>query len=174
MSDPSGPGRYRIGRLREIALLTLVLSVGVVGFEFLVHIAAAHATGGAGHGIRDVVISLPMALAAVCVGLWLGRRLGYERAGPLAAFNKSAVVSLVFGVALVPSVGIHSAVDSFFGDGATAVDPLTGLTITSETNGSLWGLAQHGVHDAVIGQAVGLPLLFATLLLFGGLRPGGG
>jgi len=33
---------------------------------------------------------------------------------------------------------------------------------------------QHGVHDALIGQAVGLPLLFATLLLFGGLRPGGG
>src|SRR5262245_44990511 len=169
MSDPSGEGRYRLRRLREIVLLTLVLSVGVVGFEFLVHVAAAHATGGAGHGIRDVVISLPMALAAVCAGLWLARRLGYERAGPLAAFSKAAVVSLVFGVALIPSVGIHSAVDSFFGDGETAIDPLTGLTITSEANGSLWGLVQHGVHDSVIGQAVGLPLLFLTLLALGGL-----
>src|SRR5215472_1213523 len=165
MSDPSGPGRYRFGRLREIVLLTLVLGVGVVGFEFLVHVASAHATGGAGHGIRDVVISLPMALGAVCLGLWLARMLGYERAGPLATFNRSAVVSLVFGVALIPSVGIHSAVDSFFGDGASAVDPATGLAITSETNGSLWGLVQHGFHDALIGQAVGLPLLFAALLV---------
>jgi manganese oxidase len=170
MSDPSGPGRYRFGRLREIVLLTLVLSVGVVGFEFLVHVVSAHATGGAGHGIRDVVISLPMAVTAVCLGLWLARRLGYERPGPLAAFNRSAVVSLVFGVALIPSVGIHSAVDSFLGDGATAVDPLTGLTITSEANGSLWGLVQHGVHDALIGQAVGLPLLFLALLVLGGLQ----
>src|SRR5215472_4224803 len=169
MSDPSGPGRYRIGRLREIALLTLVLSVGVVGFEFLVHVAAAHASGGAGHGIRDIVISLPMAIAAVCLGLWLARRLGYDRPGPLAAFNKAAVVSLVFGVALIPSVGIHSVVDSFFGDGASAVDPLTGLTITSETDGTVWGLVQHGFHDALVGQAVGLPLLFVTLLVLGGL-----
>src|SRR5215472_7797162 len=130
MSDPSGPGRYRFGRLREIVLLTLVLGVGVVGFEFLVHVASAHATGGAGHGIRDIVISLPMAVSAVCVGLWLGRRLGYQRAGPVAALNRSAIVSLVFGVALIPCVGIHSAVDSFFGDGATHIDPLTGLSIT--------------------------------------------
>src|SRR5215472_11479791 len=169
MSDPSGPGRSRFRRFREIALLTLVLSVGVVGFEFLVHVAAAHASGGAGHGLRDIAISLPMALGAVLVGLWLARRLGYDRAGPLAAFNRAAVVSLVFGVALVPSVGIHSAVDSFFGDGATAVDPLTGLTITSETNGTVWGLVQHGFHDALVGQAVGLPLLFVTLLVLGGL-----
>ena len=167
MSDPSGPGRYRIGRLLEIVLLTLVLSVGVVGFEFLVHLASAHANGGAGHGLRDVVISLPMAVAAVCGGLWLARRLGWERAGPLAALNRSAIVSLVFGVALIPSVGIHGAVDSFFGDGATAIDPLTGLTITSEADGSLWGLVQHGVHDALIGQAIGLPLLFLALLLLG-------
>src|SRR5215472_17563339 len=169
MADRSGPGRFRFKRLREIALLTLVLSVGVVGFEFLVHVAAAHASGGAGHGIRDIVISLPMALAAVCLGLWLARKLGYDRPGALAAFNKAAVVSLVFGVALIPSVGIHSAVDSFFGDGATAVDPLTGLTITSETDGTVWALVQHGFHDALIGQAIGLPLLFLALLALGGL-----
>jgi hypothetical protein len=90
MSDRSGLSRFRFRRFREIALLTLVLSVGVVGFEFLVHVAAAHATGGAGHGIRDIVISLPMALGAVLVGLWLVRRLGYDRPGPLAAFNKAA------------------------------------------------------------------------------------
>ena len=55
MSDPSGRGRCCIGRLREIVLLTLVLSVGVVGFEFLVHVASAHATGGAGHGLDERV-----------------------------------------------------------------------------------------------------------------------
>src|SRR5215472_11790181 len=169
MSDRSGPGRSRFRRFREIVLLTLVLSVGVVGFEFLVHVAASHATGGAGHGLRDIVISLPMALAAVCLGLWLARKLGYDRPGRLAAFDKAAVVSMVFGVALIPSLGIHSVVDSLFGDGATAVDPLTGLTITSEADGTAWGLVQHGFHDAVIGQAIGLPLLFAALLALGGL-----
>src|SRR5215472_8934854 len=169
MSNPSGLGRYRPGRLGEIIALSLVLSVGVVGFEFLVHVVSAHAAGGTGHALRDVVISVPMAVTAVCLGLWLSRRLGYERAGPVAALNRSAVVSLVFAVLLIPSVGIHSAVDAFFGDAATSFDPLTGLAITSESNGSVWGLAQHGFHDALMGQAVGLPLVFLTLLLLGAL-----
>jgi len=169
MSNPSGPARYRWGRPVEIVLLSLVLSVGVVGFEFLVHVVSAHATGGAGHGVRDIVISVPMAVTAVCGGLWLGRRLGYERAGPAAALNRAAIVSLVFGVLLIPSVGIHSAVDSFFGDASTAVDPLSGLSITSESNGSIGGLVQHGFHDALMGQAVGLPMLFLTLVLLGAL-----
>jgi manganese oxidase len=170
MSDRSGTDRIRLGRLREIALLSLVLSVGVVGFEFLVHVASAHATSGAGHAVRDIVISTPMAVAAVCVGLWLGRKLGYERAGPIAALNRSAVVSLVFGVLLIPSVGIHGAIDSLLGDGATAVDPLTGLAITAEQNGTLSGLVQHGFHDALMGQAVGLPMLFLATLLLGRSR----
>ena len=190
MSDHSGSGRYRIGRIREIVVLSLVLSVGVVGFEFLVHVVSAHATGGVGHGLRDIVISLPMAVAAVGIGLWLGRRLGYQGTGALAALNRSAIVSVVFGVALIPSVGIHGSIDSFFGDGGVdSGDHLTGLSSASEyhliqtltatggrasSNGSVWGLVQddlnHGFHDALMGLAVGLPLLFVAFLLLDRLQ----
>jgi manganese oxidase len=169
MSDTSGLARGRIVRIWEIGLLSLVLSVGVVGFEFAVHVASAHATGGAGHGARDVLISIPMAVTAVCIGLWFCGKLGYGRSGPRAALNRSAVVSLVFGVLIIPSVGIHGAVDAFFGDGATVVDPQSGLAITAEGGGSLTSLALHGLHDALMGQALSLPLLFVALLLLGGI-----
>ncbi len=170
MSDPSGHGRSGSRRLGDIVLLSLVLSVGVVGFEYLVHVASGHVTGGAGHAVRDIVIATPMAIAAVCLGFWLSGKLGYERAGPVAVLNRSAIVSLVFAVLLIPGVGIHGAIDSFFGDGTTAIDPLTGLAITAESNGTLSGLLQHGFHDALMGQAVGLPMLFLAMLLLAAHR----
>lgn len=125
MVDPPGHANNRPRRLGEIALLSLVLCVGVVGFEFVVHAAGGHAAGGLAHGMRDIVIAIPMSVTAVTLGLWLARKLGISGPGPAVALNQAAIVSLVFTLLLIPSVGIHQAIDSLLDGG------LAGLALHS-------------------------------------------
>jgi len=155
--------RYRTP-ISHVLLLSTVLSVGVVGWTYLVHVwsgAAHHAGNAVAHGIRDIAISLPVAVAAVCIGLWIANRSGGHGSGALAAAGRAATVSLVFAVLVIPAVGIHQAIDSYL-DGPAA-GALSGL----EHDASLVGLATHGTRDALIGQAVGLPLLLGAFLLLG-------
>jgi manganese oxidase len=176
MVDPPGHANNRPRRLGEIALLSLVLCVGVVGFEFVVHAAGGHAAGGLAHGMRDIVIAIPMSVTAVTLGLWLARKLGISGPGPAVALNQAAIVSLVFTLLLIPSVGIHQAIDSLLDGGAAAASQTAGETPTGlalvvlQTDTSPAGLAAHGALDAMIGQAVGLPLAFLVLVLLGAAR----
>lgn len=150
----------------ELLVLSLVLSIGVVGWNYLVHlwIGAADHQGLAAvdHGVRDAVLSLPMAFAAVGAGQWLARRLGLTGTGPLHALNRASVISLVFAVLLIPSVSFHHVIDGYL-DGAA---PHTGGGLEHDTSPA--GLVLHGVREAMIGQAVGLPLLFAAIALLSG------
>jgi FtsP/CotA-like multicopper oxidase with cupredoxin domain len=146
------------------------MGIGVVGFEFGAHVLSGHAQGGLAHALRDVVIALPMAVVAVSLGLWIAGRLGIQGSGAAAALNRAAVVSLVFTVLLIPSVPVHQVIDSWFGGINPAIaDPTTGLAIGG-TDSSAAGLASHGVLDALMGQAVGLPLAFLTMLMLGAVQ----
>jgi FtsP/CotA-like multicopper oxidase with cupredoxin domain len=167
MSFPGLPARPRPGRCGEIILLSLVLSAGVVGFEFLAHMIFAHAAGGLAHGARDVLIAVPVAVAAAWLGLRLTSRLGLD-GRRAAALNKSALVSLVFMVLLIPSAGAHDAIDRFF-DGPGAASAHDGHSVLLAGTG-LTGQLLHGLSDALLGQAVALPMLFAALLLLARFR----
>jgi manganese oxidase len=151
----------------EMILLSLVLSVGSVGFEFVVNAIFAQA-GGIKHGARDILISVPVAVLAAWLGLRLASLMGLDRPGRAAALNKAAITSLVFTVLLIPWALVNGAIDRFLdGSGAAAGRASAGVLLTGP---SLASQVVHGLSGALIGQAAGLPLLFLGLLLLGRLR----
>jgi FtsP/CotA-like multicopper oxidase with cupredoxin domain len=156
-------------RPRRLILLALALSLGVVGWNYMVHLwtgAVQHeSTGAFTHGVRDIAISLPVALAAVYVGVRVAHRLGLAGPGARMALHRASIVSLLFAVLAIPSVAVHHAIDTLL-DGAQAH---AGAGLEHDT--SALGLLLHGSRDAMIGQAVGLPLMFAAFLLLGPARP---
>jgi FtsP/CotA-like multicopper oxidase with cupredoxin domain len=174
---PRAPERDRGGRprLSDVVWLSLVLAVGVVGWEYLVHVGsgADHhgGVGGLAHGMRDIVISLPMAVIAAYLGLWAACRLGMAGSGLGRTLNRAAIVSLVFAMLLVPSVGVHHAIDTYLdGAGAAAAaapDAVAGAAPTLEQDTSVRGLAVHGVRDALIAVGAALPLTLLVLVLLG-------
>lgn len=150
----------------ELVVLSLVLSIGVVGWTYVVHlwIGAADHQGLAAvdHGVRDIVISMPLAFAAVGAGQWLARRLGSTGPSMWHALARASVISSVFAVLLIPSVGVHQMIDGYLSGAA----PHTGGGLEHDTSPA--GLVLHGVRDALIGQAAGVPLLFAAIALLSG------
>jgi hypothetical protein len=176
LPPPRGHTRERL----QVLLLSVVLSLGVVGWTYLVHrrIGADDHQGSDVwvHGLRDIALSLPLAAAAVLIGLRAARRLGARGGGAMMALNRASIISLVFAALLVPSVPAHHAIDSFLdGDAATGHVHGTGVddetasaAISFEQDSSASGLLAHGIRDALIAQAAGLPLLFVGLLRLGG------
>jgi FtsP/CotA-like multicopper oxidase with cupredoxin domain len=149
--------RQRAGWHGELILLSLVLSVGVVGFEPAIRAVFAQSAGGTAHAARDALISLPAAAVAAWLGLRLARRLGLKGLGPAAALNKAALVSLAFLILLVPWTPALGAINRFLDGTGT---PPAGLA----------SQVLHGLSDALIGQIISFPLLLAGLLLLGRLR----
>ena len=72
------PGRAGIRRLGELLFPALVLAFGVVGWSHLYHaVVLGYADTPAGHTVhvlRDGLLAVPVALAALAGGLWLTRR----------------------------------------------------------------------------------------------------
>src|SRR5215510_13428206 len=150
-------------------LLAGVLTLGVTGWEHLFHAAHLGLAGSAGdhlsHVLRDGVLAFPIGLVAV-VATRLLARMPCLRGGGRGSdlLMRAALLSLVFGALLIPSVGLHDVADGFFDpDGGADArglghDPL-------EADASLAGLALHGVRDALLGQLAAFPLALAGLRL---------
>src|SRR5262249_62014740 len=67
------------------------------------------------HVLRDGALAFPIGLAAVVATRLLARMpclRGGGRGGDL--LMRAALLSLVFGALLIPSVGLHGVADSFF------------------------------------------------------------
>ena len=147
--------RKRILPPGAIGLATLI-ALATVGWEHLYHTAAhevdASAAGHVIHVLRDTALVWPLALLATIVGLRFTR--------PLA---RAAGMSVVMGLLLVPSVEIHGRIDGALG----------GAHDHDEAGSGLLGMLEHGVHDALLAQAVIVPLaiLGFTVLAGRGWRP---
>ena len=132
--------RKRILPPGAIGLATLI-ALATVGWEHLYHTAAhdldASAAGHLIHVLRDTALVWPLALLATIVGLRFTR--------PLA---RAAGMSVVMGLLLVPSAEIHGRIDG----------ALSGAHDHHEVGSGLRGMLEHGVHDALLAQAVTVPL----------------
>jgi len=150
-------------------LLAGVLTLGVTGWEHLFHAAHLGLAGSAGdhlaHVLRDGALAFPIGLVAVVATRLLARMpclRGGGRGGDLLL--RAALLSLVFGALLIPSVGLHGVADSFLdpdgGADANALghDPL-------EADATFAGLALHGIRDALLGQLAAFPLALAGFKL---------
>ncbi|HVB45130.1 MAG TPA: multicopper oxidase domain-containing protein, partial [Streptosporangiaceae bacterium] len=133
-----------------------MLSVGVVGFEFLVNVFFSNPAGGISYGARDILIAAPAAVIAVGLGLKLASRMGLDRPGPAAALNKAAIISLIFTALLVPTVLLMPSA------GAATGGALAGAGVA--------GQLMHGLTGALLGQMVALPLLFVASLVLSGMQ----
>ena len=153
--------RKRILPAGAIRLATLI-ALATVGWEHLYHTAAldldASVAGHLIHVLRDTALVWPLALLATIVGLRFTR--------PLA---RAAGMSVVLGLMLVPSVEFHERIDRALGGGHH------GARHHEEGGSGLLGMLEHGFHDALLAQAVIVPLaiLAFTLLARGGWRPVG-
>ncbi len=156
----------RSGRAKKITLLALLLSTGVVGFQFGIDALFGRPGSGLAQVPRDMLISVPAALVAAWVGLRFAPRPDSERRpGFAVALNRAALVSLTFMVLFVPS----ALLGRFFASASITVVP--GAFPSGGAIPDLAAQALRSVGDALIGQVLGLPLLLAAFLLLGQARP---
>ncbi len=152
-------GAFLDRRSVHLVFLASILSFGVVAWEHGIHTYLYRLSGSPighfQHWLRDSFLTMPIALAAVWVGLWVARRIGLSEELSWHLPARAAVVSAVFLVFLMPSVGLHQRLDSL-------LDGLEGAAGPGAA-------ALHGLRDALIGQVVALPLLalgLAVLTVF--------
>ncbi|HLX50658.1 MAG TPA: multicopper oxidase domain-containing protein [Streptosporangiaceae bacterium] len=165
MSFPGRSSPPRSGRAKEITLLALLLSTGVVGFQLGIDAIFGRAGGGLAHAPRDMLLSVPAALVAAWLGLRLTSRPGQDRGSFAVALNRGALISLTFMVLFVPS----ALIGRFFATASITVVP--GVLPAGGAIPGLTAQALRSVSDALIGQVTGLPLLLAACLLLGQARP---
>ena len=159
--EGGAPG-FRRGR--DLILLASLLAFGVIGWEHAYHsvvlgVGDENAAGHLAHVLRDGLLAFPLALVAVVGGLWLGRRFGL--------FARAGVVSVGFGLLLVPSVGVHNATDNAL-SGAHGAFPHNHAGAGGlEASTGFGGLLMHGLRDAALAQLAALPLMLLGLVLVG-------
>lgn len=138
----------------EMTLLSVVLSAGVAGFGSLIQTAFGPIGSAPVHELRDMLLSVPVALLAVWLGLRLVSLLVGDGPGR-TALNQGAAISLVFMVLQIAAAPGYSAAGRFLAGGAAAGQASPVLP---------------GITGALIAQLAALPLLFAALALLGWWR----
>jgi DNA-binding beta-propeller fold protein YncE/plastocyanin len=165
-------GRASIQRIRELFFPALVLAFGVVGWSHLYHVVvlgyADTAAGHIVHVLRDGLLAVPVALAALAGGLWLTRRR------PLVA--QAAAVAAVLGLLLVPATGLHDQIDARLAAAGQHHHLDAALAPAGQPHeaGGLLSLLEHGGRHALVAQVVALPLALLMLGRRGRRRPARG
>jgi DNA-binding beta-propeller fold protein YncE len=162
-------GRAGIRRLGELLFPALVLAFGVVGWSHLYHaVVLGYADTPAGHTahvLRDGLLAVPVALAALAGGLWLTRRR------PLVA--QAAGVAAVLGLLLIPATGLHDQIDARLAAAGQHHHIDAAVTPAGQDHhaGGWLSLLEHGGRHALVAQVVALPLALLVLGRRGRRRP---
>ncbi len=172
--DRTGPSEgVPLRRLDHRLFLTLLLVFGVTAWEHVIHATvlgeAATLGGHLSHILRDGMLALPLGLLAVWVGAGLAARAWPAAVGRQRQLALAATTAVLYGMLIVPSVGVHQHLDGqaaaiaggHAAHHAVAVDGL-------ESSQGLAGVALHGLRDAAVAQVVALPLLLVGLALLTG------
>jgi DNA-binding beta-propeller fold protein YncE/plastocyanin len=162
-------GRAGIRRIHQLFFPALVLAFGVVGWSHLYHaVVLGYADTPAGHTVhvlRDGLLAVPVALAALAGGLWLTRRR------QLVA--QAAAVAAVLGLLLVPATGVHDQIDARLAAAGQHhhIDAALAPAGQDHEAGGLLSLLGHGGRHALVAQMVALPLALLVLGRWGRRRP---
>jgi DNA-binding beta-propeller fold protein YncE/plastocyanin len=162
-------GRAGIRRIRDLLLPALALAFGVVGWSHLYHAVvlgyADTAAGHTAHVLRDGLLAVPVALAALAGGLWLTRRR------PLVV--QAAAVAAVLGLLLVPATGLHDQIDARLAAAGQhhPIDAAMAPAGQDHDAGGLLSQLEHGGRHALLVQMVALPLALLMLGRRGRRRP---
>jgi DNA-binding beta-propeller fold protein YncE/plastocyanin len=154
-------GRAGIRRIRDLLLPALVLAFGVVGWSHLYHAVvlgyADTAAGHTAHVLRDGLLAVPVALAALAGGLWLTRHR------PLVV--QAGAVAAVLGLLLVPATGLHDQIDFRLAAAGQhhPIDAAMAPAGQDHDAGGLLSQLEHGGRHALLVQMVALPLALLVL-----------
>jgi DNA-binding beta-propeller fold protein YncE len=150
----SPPGRRRGLPKGAIGVATLI-ALATVSWEHLYHTAALDLEASVGghliHVLRDTVLVWPLALLATIVARRFTRPL-----------TGAAVMSVLMGLLLVPSVELHERIDGALGGAHHAGHH------HEESGSGLLGMLEHGVHDALLAEVVIVPLALVAFTLLAG------
>lgn len=160
---------------REIAGLGLLLAALVVAWQQWVHVAVFdvhdHDELFVVHWLRDALLAVPPAVVAVAGGVLVTRKVAERRPdfNPLVA--RATSTALIFSVLLIPSVGIHTAVDDALGGsgGLGSIEPAPGAGYLLADDGGLeaasgfFGQLAHGARDAAMAMPIAAMVLLVAL-----------
>jgi manganese oxidase len=171
--DRTGPPGALLRRLDHRLYLALLLVFGATAWEHVIHTFALgevdSLSGHLSHILRDGMLALPLGLLAVWAGASLAARVWPASADGRRRLVVAAITAVLYGMLMVPSVGVHQQLDSH-GAGVLAGGHASHLAAGGglEAANSIGGLALHGLRDAAISQVVALPLLLVGLALLTG------
>jgi DNA-binding beta-propeller fold protein YncE len=162
-------GRAGIPRPHQLLFPALVLAFGVVGFLHLYHAVvlgyADTPVGHTAHVLRDGLLAVPVALAALAGGLWWTRRRP-----PVA---QAVAVAGLLGLLLVPATGVHDQIDARLAAAGQHHHSDAALAAAGPYHqaGGLLSQLEHGGRHALLAQVVALPLALLVLGWRGRRRP---
>jgi DNA-binding beta-propeller fold protein YncE/plastocyanin len=147
---------------RAALLLASVLALGAIGWEHFFHavvLGVAQEHGVAAHlqhCFRDALLAFPIALLAVVIGRRLGRRYGTAA--------RAGLISLAFGLLLVPSVRLHEVFDDAL-PAEAGHEHHHHAEHGLEASTGFFGMLLHGLRDAAVAEAAAVPLMLVALVL---------
>jgi hypothetical protein len=150
--------------------LGLLVVFPVVGLEQLLHTSPAALQAlplyEILHWLSDGLLALPLAVAAVWSGRWVGDRLRLGRRARSDLLARACVMAMLFAVLLVPGALLHDQVDVLTHAHAVLAVHTHTLDDALITDGPLLAASTvaHAFVDGLQAQALGLPLLFGGLL----------
>jgi hypothetical protein len=150
--------------------LGLLIVFPVIGLEQLLHTSPGALQAlplyETLHWLSDGLLALPLAVAAVWSGRWVGDRLRLGRSGKSNLFARACVIAVLFAMLLVPGAALHDQADMLTHAHALLAVNTHTPDDTRPTDGPLVvaSTVAHALTDGLQGQAIGLPLLFAALL----------
>lgn len=160
---------------RETVVLGSVLAAFVVAWQQWVHVAVFdvhdHDDAFVVHWLRDALLALPPAVLAVAAGVVITGRLTRRRPELDPLLARAGVTALVFALALVPSVAVHTAVDDALGGsgGLGSIRPAPGAGYLLADDGGLEaatgfsGQVAHGARDAAVAMPIAAMVLVVAL-----------
>jgi hypothetical protein len=157
-------------------VLPVLLAFGVIGWEQLQHTTP----GGGGlpayqvfHWFSDSLLALPLAYAAVWIGERLARQQRLRDRTVMDHVGRAALLVLVYAALLVPGAALHE-----LADGLTQAHAAIGVhshlatpALDLQSPAGIVTFAVHALSDGLIGQVVGFPIAFATLIFSARRRP---
>jgi hypothetical protein len=152
-------------------LVAAVIAFPVIGLEQILHTSIfelqAQPMYEALHWLSDSLLALPLAVAAVWTGHRLAARLDIGVGSVSDMFTRACMIALLLALLLVPGEALHEQADRLTHTHTALGFHSHTATTTGAASGPLAVASQalHGLTDGLEGQAVGLPLAFAALLL---------
>ena len=151
--------------------LAAFLSLGVISCFYVLRAVGLISTSWAaslGHLLSDVLLTFPLAFAAVTVGQWLARRLGIAEGSASGLFARAALIAGIFALFLAAASGPHQVLDRAFGTTPTHAFHGQSRSVESDWAVGTASIGLRGIREAILGYLVALPLMFLGLALLSG------